>query len=219
MLCVVCGQSGFHPTVSRPVNMKGEKPRYFRFFAYWVLFIFMMTKKPAWAENSSCSTWGWGRCRGRARSADWLLLRGKKNRFRLACPRRRRKAFLVNRVGRFGFGLGIHGFGRFWRSVRSSYSGMESWHAILECWRFAQASKAAMSAFSSRAMKWIPFLRWWLRSGKSANNSRLSVWLPGAMEGHDHPSAALIHAATGWFTAGVYMIARWRDGSSQPSPR
>jgi len=107
------------------------------------------------------------------------------------------KAFLVNRVGDFGFGLGIAGVYLVFGSVE-----------------FAQVFKAV----PEMAGKTFTFLSWEVdiltviclllfmgAMGKSAQVP-LHTWLPDAMEGPT-PVSALIHAAT-MVTAGVFMVAR-----------
>src|SRR5678809_1067839 len=98
MLCVVCG-IGFLITVFAAGYMKGEEG-YFRFFAYLGLFIFMMTNL-VMGENLIMLYLGWegvGLC-------SYLLIGYYYD--RPAAREAAKKAFLVNRVGDFGFGLGI----------------------------------------------------------------------------------------------------------------
>jgi len=107
------------------------------------------------------------------------------------------KAFLVNRVGDFGFALGIMGVFLVFNSV--------DFNTV-----FAAAPKVAGST--------MPFLSWEVDKltilclllfigamGKSAQII-LHTWLPDAMEGPT-PVSALIHAAT-MVTAGVFMVCR-----------
>ncbi len=108
------------------------------------------------------------------------------------------KAFLVNRVGDFGFLLGI--------GLVLMYFGTLDYAAV-----FAQAPQAA-----AQTIEIVPGSRWELLSpicillfvgamGKSAQFP-LHVWLPDSMEGPT-PISALIHAAT-MVTAGIFMVAR-----------
>jgi NADH-quinone oxidoreductase subunit L len=98
-----------------------------------------------------------------------------------------KKAFIVNRVGDFGFGLAI----------------MWIWTA-LGTLDYAGVFKGAETLAPATATG-IALLLFMGACGKSAQVP-LHVWLPDAMEGPT-PVSALIHAAT-MVTAGVYMVAR-----------
>jgi len=108
------------------------------------------------------------------------------------------KAFLVNRVGDFGFLLGIA--------------------AILYCFGTLDYAEtfARADGIAGRTVTLIPGFEWhWITiicvclfigaMGKSAQ-APLHVWLPDSMEGPT-PISALIHAAT-MVTAGIFMVAR-----------
>jgi NADH-quinone oxidoreductase subunit L len=108
------------------------------------------------------------------------------------------KAFLVNRVGDFGFLLGI--------AVLLSYTGSLDYYEVFE------RSDSMVPA----TLQVIPGLDWSVITlacillfigamGKSAQVP-LHVWLPDSMEGPT-PISALIHAAT-MVTAGIFMVAR-----------
>jgi len=108
------------------------------------------------------------------------------------------KAFLVNRVGDFGFLLGI-------AAVLMAFNSID----------YAQVFAAASSK-ATETMQIVPGLDWSLMTvicillfigamGKSAQVP-LHVWLPDSMEGPT-PISALIHAAT-MVTAGIFMVAR-----------
>ena len=108
------------------------------------------------------------------------------------------KAFLVNRVGDFGFLLGI--------ALVLAHFGSLDYAAV-----FAQAP-----AIATKSIEIIPGSGWLLITviciglfigamGKSAQ-FLLHVWLPDSMEGPT-PISALIHAAT-MVTAGIFMVAR-----------
>ena len=107
------------------------------------------------------------------------------------------KAFVVNRVGDFGFALGIFGTFYVFQSVQ------------------LDAIFAAAPAFAGKTMEFLGtqfdiltvlcFLLFIGAMGKSAQ-FLLHTWLPDAMEGPT-PVSALIHAAT-MVTAGVFMVAR-----------
>ncbi|MGC1853889.1 MAG: NADH-quinone oxidoreductase subunit L [Candidatus Aquirickettsiella sp.] len=108
------------------------------------------------------------------------------------------KAFLVNRVGDFGFFLGI--------ALLFNYFGSLDY---LQVFHAAPALKdASISIFphtSYSVIAVICFLLFVGAMGKSAQIP-LHVWLPESMEGPT-PISALIHAAT-MVTAGVYLVAR-----------
>lgn len=97
------------------------------------------------------------------------------------------KAFVVNRVGDFGFILGI--FFLFWDTRHFDFLGLQG----------------AISQVPAGHISVIAFLLLIGALGKSAQIP-LHVWLPDAMAGPT-PVSALIHAAT-MVTAGVYMVAR-----------
>ena len=106
------------------------------------------------------------------------------------------KAFLVNRVGDFGFILGIAAVGMYFNSM--DYAAV-----------FARAPELAdtqVDLFGGvSVMTLICVLLFIGAMGKSAQMP-LHVWLPDSMEGPT-PISALIHAAT-MVTAGVFMVAR-----------
>jgi NADH-quinone oxidoreductase subunit L len=108
------------------------------------------------------------------------------------------KAFIVNRVGDFGFVLGM--FLLFWSLDAQghgtlTFREMAKWASTLEgqtLWGISVVTLATLFLFVGA-------------TGKSAQIP-LHVWLPDAMAGPT-PVSALIHAAT-MVTAGVYMTAR-----------
>ncbi|MBI4640939.1 MAG: NADH-quinone oxidoreductase subunit L [Candidatus Tectomicrobia bacterium] len=102
-----------------------------------------------------------------------------------------KKAFIVNRIGDFGFLLGV-------LLIFATFGSLD-FHAV-----FAAAPRIA-SEEGSLLITVITLLLFMGTVGKSAQVP-LYVWLPDAMEGPT-PVSALIHAAT-MVTAGVYMIAR-----------
>jgi len=99
-----------------------------------------------------------------------------------------KKAFIVNRIGDFGFLIGIF--------TMFGYLGTVQFSEV-----FSQAP-GTLSAGVATAIALLLFLG---ACGKSAQLP-LYVWLPDAMEGPT-PVSALIHAAT-MVTAGVYVVAR-----------
>ncbi len=98
-----------------------------------------------------------------------------------------KKAFIVNRVGDFGFLLGI----------------------IWCYYAFGTTDLTELQALAGHSVPvwshWIPVLLFCGAVGKSAQMP-LQVWLPDAMEGPT-PVSALIHAAT-MVAAGIYMLCR-----------
>src|SRR5262245_59011924 len=102
-----------------------------------------------------------------------------------------KKAFIVNRIGDFGFLLGVLLlFSRF---------------GTLDFQEIARAVSGLSPETTFGTMSMITLLLFIGATGKSAQIP-LYVWLPDAMEGPT-PVSALIHAAT-MVTAGVYMIGR-----------
>ncbi|SFN63822.1 NADH-quinone oxidoreductase subunit L [Nitrosospira briensis] len=168
-----------------------EDPGYQRFFSYISLFTFSMLML-VMSNNFLQLFFGW-----EAVGLVSYLLIG----FWYTRPTAiyaNLKAFLVNRVGDFGFLLGI--------GLVLMYFGTLDYAAV-----FAQAPQMA-----TQAIEIIPGSQWELLTpicillfvgamGKSAQFP-LHVWLPDSMEGPT-PISALIHAAT-MVTAGIFMVAR-----------
>jgi len=108
------------------------------------------------------------------------------------------KAFLVNRVGDFGFILGIAGV--------VMYAGALDYATVFHrAPVIAAQSIQVVGDTSWNAMTMICILLFIGAMGKSAQ-APLHVWLPDSMEGPT-PISALIHAAT-MVTAGIFMVAR-----------
>jgi NADH-quinone oxidoreductase subunit L len=108
------------------------------------------------------------------------------------------KAFIVNRVGDFGFVLGIAGIA--WLTNSLDYRA-----AFAAAPQLAQVLLPLTSASSVNALTLICICLFIGAMGKSAQVP-LHVWLPDSMEGPT-PISALIHAAT-MVTAGIFMVAR-----------
>jgi NADH-quinone oxidoreductase subunit L len=108
------------------------------------------------------------------------------------------KAFLVNRVGDFGFILGISGVVMFAGSLdyATVFAGAEG---------IAAQNIEVFGGTPWNAMTVVCILLFIGAMGKSAQ-APLHVWLPDSMEGPT-PISALIHAAT-MVTAGIFMVAR-----------
>jgi NADH-quinone oxidoreductase subunit L len=156
---------------------------YARFFAYLNLFLFAMLTLVL-AENFLLMFVGWegvGLC-------SYLLIGYYFDREYAAAAGR--KAFVVNRIGDYGFLLGM--FGIFATFGSLNYSEVFK-KAAEQPAQFSPALAAICLCLFIGAM------------GKSAQVP-LYVWLPDAMAGPT-PVSALIHAAT-MVTAGVYMVTR-----------
>ena len=105
------------------------------------------------------------------------------------------KAFLVNRVGDFGFILGI--------GLIAAYAGTLNYDQT-----FAKAGELAAMGFPGTDWLLITVICICLFIGAMGKSAQfpLHVWLPDSMEGPT-PISALIHAAT-MVTAGIFMVAR-----------
>ena len=107
------------------------------------------------------------------------------------------KAFIVNRVGDFGFALGIVGVFLIFGSI--------NFDIIFNNAEKFQGHTFFFLGFNVSSIDTLCFLLFIGAMGKSAQLG-LHTWLPDAMEGPT-PVSALIHAAT-MVTAGVFMVAR-----------
>ncbi|MEG1969459.1 MAG: NADH-quinone oxidoreductase subunit L [Burkholderiaceae bacterium] len=168
-----------------------EDPGYSRFFAYISLFTFSMLML-VMSNNFLQLFFGW-----EAVGLVSYLLIG----FWYTRPTAiyaNMKAFLVNRVGDFGFLLGI--------GLVLAHFGTLDYAAIFQ----------AAPGMADQTVELVPGTPWMLMSvigiclfigamGKSAQFP-LHVWLPDSMEGPT-PISALIHAAT-MVTAGIFMVSR-----------
>lgn len=105
------------------------------------------------------------------------------------------KAFLVNRVGDFGFILGI--------GLIAAFSGTLNYAEV-----FSKAENLANLTFPGTDWMLITVICICLFIGAMGKSAQfpLHVWLPDSMEGPT-PISALIHAAT-MVTAGIFMVAR-----------
>jgi NADH-quinone oxidoreductase subunit L len=158
---------------------------FYRFFSYLSLFVFSMLVL-VMANNFLLLFFGWeavGLC-SYALIGYYFKRRSASN--------AAKKAFIVNRVGDLGFGVGI-----MW-----IFSAFGTMNFFGDNGVFAQVDAGTVSG---RTLTGIALLLFAGAVGKSAQFP-LHVWLPDAMEGPT-PVSALIHAAT-MVTAGVYLIAR-----------
>ena len=167
------------------VGYMWEEGGFYRFFSYLNLFMFFMLALVL-ANNYLLMFIGWEG----VGLASYLLIGFWFTKDSAASAGK--KAFIVNRIGDFGFLIGlflmIKHFGSLnFEQVFRNVSGME-------------VEKAGAGLLTS-----IGLLLMVGAAGKSAQIP-LYVWLPDAMEGPT-PVSALIHAAT-MVTAGVYMVAR-----------
>jgi len=173
------------------IGYMAEDPGYSRFFAYISLFTFSMLML-VMANNFLQLFFGWEA----VGLVSYLLIGFWYT--RESAIRANLKAFLVNRVGDFGFVLGI--------AVVVAYTGTL---------HYGTAFAAAPTMVGQTLEIW-PGAQWAVPTvaclllfvgamGKSAQVP-LHVWLPDSMEGPT-PISALIHAAT-MVTAGIFMVAR-----------
>ena len=156
---------------------------YWRFFAYLNLFLFFMTVLVQ-AGNALLMFVGWEG----VGLASYLLIGFWFQKQSAADAGK--KAFIVNRIGDFGFLIGLF--------LLLANFGTLTFNEIA-------AKLAASPAATGGVLTTIAICLLIGATGKSAQLP-LYVWLPDAMEGPT-PVSALIHAAT-MVTAGVYMIAR-----------
>ncbi len=173
------------------IGYMADDPGYQRFFSYIALFTFSMLML-VMSNNFLQLFFGW-----EAVGLVSYLLIGFWFK-RESAVYAGLKAFLVNRVGDFGFLLGIA--------------------AVLYCFGTLDYAEtfARANGIAGRTVTIIPGFEWqWITvicvclfigaMGKSAQ-APLHVWLPDSMEGPT-PISALIHAAT-MVTAGIFMVAR-----------
>ena len=173
------------------VGYMKDDPGYQRFFSYISLFTFAMLML-VMSNNFLQLFFGW-----EAVGLVSYLLIGfwfKKESAIFA----NLKAFLVNRVGDFGFLLGIAGI--------VMITGSLDYVTVFSQAEFiANQNIEVFEGVSWNMMTLICILLFIGAMGKSAQ-APLHVWLPDSMEGPT-PISALIHAAT-MVTAGIFMVAR-----------
>ncbi|MGB1109059.1 MAG: NADH-quinone oxidoreductase subunit L [Gammaproteobacteria bacterium] len=108
------------------------------------------------------------------------------------------KAFLVNRVGDFGFLLGI-------AAIVMYFGSLDYLEVFAKAPEHANTTVSLIEGEECMLLNLIGVLLFIGAMGKSAQ-APLHVWLPDSMEGPT-PISALIHAAT-MVTAGIFMVAR-----------
>src|SRR5271157_1597992 len=159
---------------------------YYRFFSYLNLFMFFMLILVL-AANYVLLFVGWegvGLC-------SYLLIGFYF--LKKSATNAGNKAFIVNRIGDFGFMLGM-------------FLLFRTFHTLDFAAIFAQAGQLPAEALGQFGVLTVACILLFVgATGKSAQIP-LYVWLPDAMEGPT-PVSALIHAAT-MVTAGVYVVAR-----------
>jgi NADH-quinone oxidoreductase subunit L len=159
---------------------------FYRFFSYLNLFMFMMLLL-VMGSNFMIMFIGWegvGLC-------SYLLIGYYFDRREAGDASK--KAFVVNRIGDFGFALAIMGvFATFGTLQFSELRNLSAAYSVEGLWQWGLMSWLALGLFIGA-------------TGKSAQIP-LFIWLPDAMAGPT-PVSALIHAAT-MVTAGVFMVTR-----------
>src|SRR5512133_1836103 len=170
------------------VGYMEEDDGYNRFFAYISLFTFSMLML-VMSNNFLQLFFGWEA----VGLVSYLLIGFWFN--RPSAIFANLKAFLVNRVGDFGFILGI--------GLVAAYAGTLSYAET-----FAKAGELAKLGFPGMNWQLITVICICLVIGAMGKSAQfpLHVWLPDSMEGPT-PISALIHAAT-MVTAGIFMVAR-----------
>jgi NADH-quinone oxidoreductase subunit L len=165
-----------------------EDEGYNRFFAYISLFTFSMLML-VMSNNMLQLFFGWEA----VGLVSYLLIGFWFN--RPSAIFANMKAFLVNRVGDFGFILGI--------GLIVAYAGTLNYGEA-----FAKADDLAKLSFPGTEWMLITVICICLFIGAMGKSAQfpLHVWLPDSMEGPT-PISALIHAAT-MVTAGIFMVAR-----------
>src|SRR6185436_16261600 len=188
MLVVVTTVSAFVHLYS--VGYMHEDPHRPRFFAYLSLFTFAMLSLVT-ADNLVQLFFGWEG----VGLASYLLIgfwytRPSANAAAI-------KAFIVNRVGDFGFALGVFG-------VYYIFGTLDFDRVFMAAPMFVGKS-FSFAGYQVDILTMLCILLFIGAMGKSAQLG-LHTWLPDAMEGPT-PVSALIHAAT-MVTAGVFMVCR-----------
>jgi NADH-quinone oxidoreductase subunit L len=181
MLLVVTGVGFLIHVYS--VGYMHDDSGYARYFSYLNLFLFFMTTLVL-AGNVLLMFVGWEG----VGLASYLLIGFWFTKD--SASNAGKKAFVVNRIGDFGFLIGIF--------LLLGNFGTLNFSAI-------GAHLNASPAWQGGVLNWIAICLLFGAAGKSAQLP-LYIWLPDAMEGPT-PVSALIHAAT-MVTAGVYMICR-----------
>ncbi|MGD8711866.1 MAG: NADH-quinone oxidoreductase subunit L [Thiohalophilus sp.] len=173
------------------VGYMHDDPGYQRFFSYISLFTFSMLML-VMANNFMQLFFGWEA----VGLVSYLLIGFWYTRDSAIYANL--KAFLVNRVGDFGFLLGI--------AAVLMYFGSLDYATVFG--KVDQVNGQTMTIFGDHAWSVITVICILLFIGAMGKSAQvpLHVWLPDSMEGPT-PISALIHAAT-MVTAGIFMVAR-----------
>ncbi|MFC4275746.1 NADH-quinone oxidoreductase subunit L [Achromobacter aloeverae] len=171
------------------IGYMADDPGYQRFFAYISLFTFSMLML-VMSNNMVQLFFGWEA----VGLVSYLLIGFWYTRKTAIFANM--KAFLINRVGDFGFVLGI--------GLLFHYAGSMQYGDV-----FSQADKLAGLTFPGTDWMMITVACICLFIGAMGKSAQvpLHAWLPDSMEGPT-PISALIHAAT-MVTAGIFMVARF----------
>src|SRR5579863_4013450 len=167
------------------VGYMWDDPSYYRFFSYINLFMFFMLTLVL-ASNYLLMFIGWEG----VGLASYLLIGFWFTKDSAASAGK--KAFIVNRIGDFGFLIALF--------LLIKHFGSLNFAQVFDAVKPLTAETAGVGLLST-----IGILLMVGAAGKSAQIP-LYIWLPDAMEGPT-PVSALIHAAT-MVTAGVYMVSR-----------
>ncbi len=175
------------------IGYMADDPGYNRFFSYISLFTFSMLML-VMSNNFLQLFFGW-----EAVGLVSYLLIG----FWFTRPTAiyaNLKAFLVNRVGDFGFLLGI--------ALVLMYFGSLDYAPVFDAAKAGTLTANTIEIFPGHAWSLITVICILLFIGAMGKSAQfpLHVWLPDSMEGPT-PISALIHAAT-MVTAGIFMVAR-----------
>ena len=166
------------------VGYMADDPSYYRFFTYLNLFMFFMLTLIL-ANNYLLMFIGWEG----VGLASYLLIGFWFTKDSAASAGK--KAFIVNRIGDFGFLIGLFLIIQHFGSLT-----------------FTDVFKRVQPLGVENSAGWLTAIGILLMVGACGKSAQipLYVWLPDAMEGPT-PVSALIHAAT-MVTAGVYMVSR-----------
>ncbi|MCQ9616925.1 NADH-quinone oxidoreductase subunit L [Paenalcaligenes niemegkensis] len=171
------------------IGYMADDPGYQRFFSYISLFTFSMLML-VMSNNMLQLFFGWEA----VGLVSYLLIGFWFD--RTTATFASMKAFLVNRVGDFGFVLGI--------GLIYAYTGTMHYGEIFE-----QVSRLATLSFPGTDWQLLTVVSIALFIGAMGKSAQVPLhsWLPDSMEGPT-PISALIHAAT-MVTAGIFMVARF----------